>query len=101
MEPSSALEEGGQRICPVTLEEMTLKDRAGVYFSSGALWRVSNVQRYSVSARTGEKQGKGVRRQFKPPLWCVTKVCEHSMGLAGALEVGKHRSCLATQIYVA
>lgn len=53
MERSSAME--GQRICPVTLEGITLKDRVGVYFSSGALWRASNVQRCSTSARTGER----------------------------------------------
>lgn len=62
VEPSSAMEEGGQRIYPVTLEGITLKDRADVYFSSGAFWRASKAQRCSTSASIGERQGEELWR---------------------------------------
>lgn len=81
----------GERICPVALEGITLKDRAAVCFSSAALWRVSNAQRYSTSARTGRDR-RGCLGTAQVPICGVAKVCEHSMGSAGALEVGKHRS---------
>lgn len=84
----------------MSFEGIILEYRAGVHFSSGALWRAGDALRYTMSASIGKKQGKSVWGQSKAPLCGVAKVCELSTGSAWALEIGGHGRWLAAQTYM-
>lgn len=76
--PAQAQVRDTKRICLVSFEGIILKDRAGVCFSSGALWGAGNAQRCSMSVSAGERQGVSrdspsphcvVQQRFMSFLW--------------------------------